>query len=223
MARSTARKRAMNTLFEADIRGQEFTDLLDERIVYPGAQTPLPTYAIEIVRGVASHRRTIDKALGEALNSWEVRRMPAIDRALARMAAWEILYNEEIQAGVAIDEALSLAKKYSGEDAPDLLFGVLSTVDQKSAEILADEIAWQNERAALAAAEEAEADEEASPEAEAADKKSFDDIQLADFDAAAPAPASAEDTPSDEPTSEESLFSPAEDSENPITEDPQGN
>ncbi|OTA30042.1 transcription antitermination factor NusB [Alloscardovia macacae] len=200
MARSTARKRAMNTLFEADIRGQEFTDLLDARIVYPGAQTPLPTYAIEIVRGVASHRRTIDKALGEALNSWEVKRMPAIDRALARMAAWEILYNEEIQAGVAIDEALSLAKKYSGEDTPDLLFGVLSTVDQKSAEILADEIAWQNERAALAAADEADADAPTQ-------------------DASAP----AEDTPSDEPTSEESLFSPAEDSADSITEDPQGN
>ncbi|MFC0265483.1 transcription antitermination factor NusB [Alloscardovia macacae] len=204
MARSTARKRAMNTLFEADIRGQEFTDLLDARIVYPGAQTPLPTYAIEIVRGVASHRRTIDKALGEALNSWEVKRMPAIDRALARMAAWEILYNEEIQAGVAIDEALSLAKKYSGEDTPDLLFGVLSTVDQKSAEILADEIAWQNERAALAAAEEADADAPTQ-------------------DAPAPASAPAEDTPSDEPTSEESLFSPAEDSADSITEDPQGN
>ncbi|OTA26970.1 transcription antitermination factor NusB [Alloscardovia macacae] len=204
MARSTARKRAMNTLFEADIRGQEFTDLLDARIVYPGAQTPLPTYAIEIVRGVASHRRTIDKALGEALNSWEVKRMPAIDRALARMAAWEILYNEEIQAGVAIDEALSLAKKYSGEDTPDLLFGVLSTVDQKSAEILADEIAWQNERAALAAADEADADAPTQ-------------------DASAPASAPAEDTPSDEPTSEESLFSPAEDSADSITEDPQGN
>ena len=53
MARSTARKRALNTLYEADEKSQDILSLLDERIAHPGAQTPLPDYAIEIVKGVA--------------------------------------------------------------------------------------------------------------------------------------------------------------------------
>ena len=78
MARSTARKRALNTLYEADEKGQEIMPLLEERLVFPGAQTPLPEYAQELVRGVASHRRTIDKAIGEHSTGWDVKRMHAL-------------------------------------------------------------------------------------------------------------------------------------------------
>lgn len=192
MARSTARKRALNTLFEADVRGQEILSLLDERVAYPGAQTQLPEYAIEIVRGVASHRRTIDKALDEALDSWEVKRMPAIDRNLARMGTWEIVYNDEIPAGVAIDEAIALAKTYADEETPDFLFGVLSTIEKNAEGIRQEEIEWQNERARLAAEAEArQADasvlsetfsdaEDSSPSDEG--MKDFSDISLSDFD-----------------------------------------
>ena len=65
MARSTARKRALNTLYEADEKGQDILSLLAERIEQPGAQTPLPDYAIEIVRGVAEHIAAIDAMLDE--------------------------------------------------------------------------------------------------------------------------------------------------------------
>ena len=189
MARSTARKRALNTLFEADVKGQEILSLLDERIAYPGAQTPLPEYAIEIVRGVAHHRRTIDKAIGDTLNSWEVKRMPAIDRNLARMATWEIVYNDEIPAGVAIDEALALAKTLAGEETPDFLYGVLSTIEKKSDDIRQEEIQWQEERAAQAADQEADSRVSKADSADAADKdvtdvteeKNFSDISIHDF------------------------------------------
>ena len=63
MARSTARKRALNTLYEADEKGQDILSLLAERIEQPGAQTPLPDYAIEIVRGVAENLYRIDSVL----------------------------------------------------------------------------------------------------------------------------------------------------------------
>ena len=179
MARSTARKRALHTLFEADVRGQEFTDLLAERIAYPGAQTPLPDYAIEIVHGVAAHRRTIDKALGDALNSWEVKRMPAIDRNLARMATWEIVYKDEIPSGVAIDEAIALAKTYAGDDTPDLLYGVLSTVEKKAQDIRTEELQWQQERAARAAEEAAEA--AATETAEETGVAQLSDLSITDF------------------------------------------
>lgn len=110
MARSTARKRALNTLYEADEKSQDILSLLDERIAHPGAQTPLPDYAIEIVKGVAEHRRQIDMTLDEHSTGWKVRRMGVVDRNILRIAAWEILFTDDVPDKVAIDEALALAK-----------------------------------------------------------------------------------------------------------------
>ncbi|NEG69404.1 transcription antitermination factor NusB [Bifidobacterium choloepi] len=128
MARSTARKRALNTLYEADEKGQDFLSLLDERIAEPGAQTPLPEYAIEIVRGVAEHRREIDDMLNRHSTGWKVRRMHVLDRNILRIAAWEIMYNDEIPDKVAIDEALNLSKTLCDDDSPSFIHGLLSAV-----------------------------------------------------------------------------------------------
>ena len=108
MARSTARKRALNTLYEADEKGQDILSLLEERIAVPGAQTPLPDYAIDIVRGVAEHRRDIDAKLNECSTGWKTSRMGVVDRNILRIAAWEIMYNDDVPDKVAIDEALGL-------------------------------------------------------------------------------------------------------------------
>ncbi|NMM97370.1 transcription antitermination factor NusB [Bifidobacterium olomucense] len=128
MARSTARKRALNTLYEADEKSQEILSLLDERIAHPGAQTPLPEYAIEIVRGVADHLRTIDRTLDEHSTGWKVRRMGVVDRNILRIATWEILFNGEVPDRVAIDEALALAKTLCDDDSPAFIHGLLSAV-----------------------------------------------------------------------------------------------
>lgn len=128
MARSTARKRALNTLYEADEKGQDILSLLAERIAVPGAQTPLPDYAIEIVRGVAGHRREIDRTLDAHSNRWKVRRMGVVDRNILRIAAWEILFNDDVPDKVAIDEALGLAKTLCDDDAPSFIHGLLSAV-----------------------------------------------------------------------------------------------
>ncbi|MBT1174725.1 transcription antitermination factor NusB [Bifidobacterium sp. LC6] len=128
MARSTARKRALNTLYEADEKSQDILSLLDERIAHPGAQTPLPDYAIEIVRGVAEHRRHIDRTLDDCSTGWKVRRMGVVDRNILRIAAWEILFNDEVPDKVAIDEALALAKTLCDDDAPAFIHGLLSAV-----------------------------------------------------------------------------------------------
>ncbi len=128
MARSTARKRALNTLYEADEKGQGILSLLDERIAMPGAQTPLPDYAIEIVRGVAEHRRDIDRVLDTHSTRWTVRRMGVVDRNILRIATWEIMFNDEVPDKVAIDEALSLAKTLCDDDAPSFIHGLLSAV-----------------------------------------------------------------------------------------------
>ncbi|GAA6123428.1 transcription antitermination factor NusB [Bifidobacterium psychraerophilum] len=135
MARSTARKRALNTLYEADEKGQEILSLLAERIDHPGAQTPLPEYAIEIIRGVEEHRRTIDSALNQFSQLWKVRRMAVVDRNILRIATWEIKYNPEVPSKVAIDEALSLAKTLSDAESPSFIHGVLSAIDDHKDEI----------------------------------------------------------------------------------------
>ena len=88
MARSTARKRALNTLYEADEKRTGHPVLLAERIEQPGAQTPLPDYAIEIVRGVAEHIAAIDATLDEHSTGWKVQRMGVVDRNILRIAAW---------------------------------------------------------------------------------------------------------------------------------------
>ena len=128
MARSTARKRALNTLYEADEKSQDILSLLDERIAHPGAQTPLPDYAIEIVKGVAEHRRQIDMTLDEHSTGWKVRRMGVVDRNILRIAAWEILFTDDVPDKVDIDEALALAKTLCDDDSPAFIHGLLSAV-----------------------------------------------------------------------------------------------
>lgn len=141
MARSTARKRALNTLYEADEKGQDILSLLAERIAHPGAQTPLPDYAITIVHGVADHIDTINRALTEHSTGWNIQRMAVVDRNILRIAAWEIIGNDEVPDKVAIDEALSLAKTLSDEESLSFIHGLLSSLlaDKTRYDFAADE------------------------------------------------------------------------------------
>lgn len=158
MARSTARKRALNTLYEADEKSQDFLSLLEERKARPGAQTPLPAYAVAIVEGVAEHRQRIDDSLQAHSTRWPLSRMHAIDRNILRIAAWEMLYNPDVPDKVAIDEALSLAKTLSDADAPSFIHGLLSALEQEK-----DEHQARREQAdRIAALADAEADADAS-------------------------------------------------------------
>ncbi|MFT8532672.1 transcription antitermination factor NusB, partial [Bifidobacterium aquikefiri] len=139
MARSTARKRALNTLYEADEKGQEVLSLLAERLLRPGAQTPLPDYAIDLVRGVAEHLHTIDGALDAHSTGWKLNRMAVVDRNILRIATWEIVFNPDVPDRVAIDEALSLAKSFSDSDAPGFIHGLLSAVSADKEQTLITE------------------------------------------------------------------------------------
>lgn len=112
MARSTARKRALNTLYEADEKGQDILSLLAERIEQPGAQTPLPEYAIEIVRGVAEHIAAIDSTLDEHSTGWKVKRMGVVDRNILRISRMGDLFKMMFPIWMAIDEgALALPRR----------------------------------------------------------------------------------------------------------------
>ena len=127
-ARSKARKRALDVLFEADQRGLNVLLALEARIAEPGVETPLPAYATQIVRGVVEHWNDIEVAMAAHSQGWEVSRMPAVDRAALRLATWEILFNDEVPAAVAIDQAVDLVTDLSTDESPGFVNGVLGAI-----------------------------------------------------------------------------------------------
>src|SRR3954467_11169414 len=123
-ARTKARKRALDILFEADQRGLDAAGVLAERV--RRADPPVPEYAVEIVEGVGAHLERIDELLATYAQGWAVDRMPGVDRALLRLSAWELLWNDEVPDAVAIDEAVELARSLSTDESPAFVNGLLA-------------------------------------------------------------------------------------------------
>ena len=130
-ARSKSRKRAIDVLFGADVRGVAISALLDEEAgraaANPQRESSWP-YAREIVEGVDAHLTDIDAEIEAHAQGWPLERMPALDRAIARLATWEILYNDEIPDAVAISEAVESATVLSTEDSAGFLNGLLGGI-----------------------------------------------------------------------------------------------
>lgn len=125
-SRTRARRRALEILFEAEQRGMTETELIRLRSNDP--DYPMKPYAVEIVDGVVTHRDELDDLIAEHSEGWSLDRMPAVDRALLRVAGWEILHNDEVPDPVAIDEAMQLARTFSTDESPKFLGGVLSAI-----------------------------------------------------------------------------------------------
>ena len=137
-ARSKARKRAVDLLFEADQRpGTDLIDLLEERVRRSGAPAPLAAYTIEVVEGVHAHAPRIDEILGTYSRGWTLARMPAVDRAILRVGTWEILFNDEVPDAVAVDEAVELATSLSTDDSPAFVNGLLGRILELKPALLA--------------------------------------------------------------------------------------
>lgn len=127
-ARTKARKRALELLFEAEQRGVNVGSLLEERVAVPTTQHPLPEYAVELVRGVLDHWAAINEVLTTYSQGWSLERMPSVDRAAMRLATWEIVWNDEVPDNVAISEAVSLVQDLSTDDSPRFVNGLLARV-----------------------------------------------------------------------------------------------
>ncbi|MGI8867633.1 MAG: transcription antitermination factor NusB [Mycobacteriales bacterium] len=125
-ARSKARKRALDLLFEADVRGTDAVSTVAERIA-AGAGPPLADYALTLIEGVVQQRARIDEVIATYAEGWEISRMPGVDRNVLRIAVWELLWGE-VPDGVAINEAVELAKTLSTDDSPRFINGVLGRV-----------------------------------------------------------------------------------------------
>ena len=130
-ARTKARKRALDILFQADVRGEDVALTLAaeaRRAACEPARAASWLYAREIVDGVIDNRDAIDEQIVTHARDWKLERMPALDRAILRIGVWEILFNDEVPTAVAIDEAVELAKEFSTDDSGSFVHGVLARI-----------------------------------------------------------------------------------------------
>ena len=128
-ARRKARKRALDVLYEADLRAVPLREVLSSYV----DRLPVPRpehlgYAVALVEGVADHADRIDELIASYAEGWTLDRMPVVDRNLARIAVYELIYRDDIDDPVAITEAVELAKSLSTEDSPRYLNGVLGRI-----------------------------------------------------------------------------------------------
>jgi N utilization substance protein B len=129
LARRKARKRALDVLFEADLRdlppGQVLLTYLD-RIAKPHPEHL--EYSKTLIDGVAKHLDRIDELIASYAEGWTIDRMPTVDRNLARIAVYELLFEPDVDDPVAITEAVELAKEMSTDDSPRFLNGLLDRI-----------------------------------------------------------------------------------------------
>ena len=125
--RRLAREAALSLLYSSDIANSDIIEVIENGL-YP-ADLELSDYAEQLVQGVVDNRDDIDARLASTSENWTVDRMPVVDRAILRLAAYEMIYVDEVPVSVAINEAVELAKSYGGEDeSPRFVNGVLGRI-----------------------------------------------------------------------------------------------
>lgn len=129
-ARSKARKQTLDLLYESDIRSSDLLELLSLRdVVEEGVDArPIREYTRLLVEGVHLHKRKIDELISTYAQGWDMDRLAAIDRNILRLAIFEILWEDEIDDAIVIDEALTLAQSLSTEESAGFIHGVLGRI-----------------------------------------------------------------------------------------------
>lgn len=129
--RHQARKRAVDLLFEAEARGLSAAEAAAARSALAESNeevAPLNPYTVAVARGVSEHAAHIDELIRSHLQGWTLERLPAVDRAILRVAVWELLHADDVPEPVAVDEAVELAKELSTDESPGFVNGVLGQV-----------------------------------------------------------------------------------------------
>ncbi|SDS14658.1 NusB antitermination factor [Nocardioides scoriae] len=123
-ARSKARKRALDVIYAAEMRERSPLEQLAE----VREDGPLNPYTTELVEGVTAHRERLDQVLTDYVQGWSLKRMPAVDRNVLRLGAYEILFVDDVPDAVAVSEALKLVQDLSTDDSPGFVNGVLGNI-----------------------------------------------------------------------------------------------
>lgn len=126
--RTVARQSALQVLYTSEIQGVPASDLVDAGSILED-ETPLSDYAVRLIDGVDEKMLALNARLASTSENWKLDRMPVVDRCILRLAAYEMLYVDEVPVSVAINEAVELAKGFGGEDeSPRFVNGVLGRI-----------------------------------------------------------------------------------------------
>lgn len=164
-ARHKARRRAVDFLFEAEARACRPTEVAAERMALAAEDDQLPPvaeYTHLVVRGVEQNQQRLDDVIASHLHEWKLERLPAVDRAILRLATWELLYASDVPSVVAVDEAVELAKELSTDESPGFINGVLGQLVHVAPQLRAAE----EQAAAALAALDVEDSQRSRPESE---------------------------------------------------------
>ena len=123
-ARSKARKRALDVLYEASQRDDDPMATLRARLAQ--SDPPVPEYATQLVEGVVQHRQRIDELLATYAQEWTLDRMPPVDLAALRIGAYELLWCDDVPDGVAVSEAVALVSSLSTDESAGFVNGLLA-------------------------------------------------------------------------------------------------
>ncbi|ALE06087.1 antitermination protein NusB [Arthrobacter sp. ERGS1:01] len=134
-ARSKARRRALDILFEAEQRDVTAMSAMTARRVV--ADQIINVYTVDLVEGVTAMQENIDEYLQTYSQGWTLERMPAVDRIILRIGAWELLFNDDVPDAVAVSEAVELAKTLSTDESPQFVNGLLGRLQQVKPTLLA--------------------------------------------------------------------------------------
>ena len=128
--RRDARRLAVSILYQADMADRSALEVLQER---RALGTRVPGFTEDLVAGVEERRAELDRLLGEYAEGWTVPRMAAVDRAVLRVACYELLFRDDVPTAVAIDEAVAAAKELSTADSGRFVNGVLGRIARERA------------------------------------------------------------------------------------------
>ena len=127
-ARTKARKRALDVLYSADMRGETGVEALER--VTAESEAPNNPYTAALVRGVTEHRARIDEVLEQFSTDWSISRMPAVDRNVLRIGVWELLWADDVPDAVAVTEAVGLVRELSTDESPAFVNGILGAIQR---------------------------------------------------------------------------------------------
>ena len=127
-ARSKARKRALDVLYESAQRDTNVLETLKLRLEQ--SDPPVPEYAVELVEGIVANWVRIDELLATYAEDWTLDRMPPVDLAALRIGTYELLWRDDVPDAVAVSEAVALVGDLSTDDSPGFVNGLLARLLQ---------------------------------------------------------------------------------------------
>lgn len=130
MSRRLARETALQVLYQLDMTKDELNTIINNTLEQLAIRDDAVPYMKELVLGTVEHKEEADQIISKLSIDWNLDRMPVVDRNVLRLALYEILYRNDIPAGVAVNEAIELAKTFSNEQSGKFVNGILGSVVQ---------------------------------------------------------------------------------------------